>query len=354
MPIIPLYGHRELRTSLADSFRKGALPASILLHGPRGIGKQRLALSLAELLLCTGDPAPCGKCDSCRYNRELAHPDLHWFFPRPRPKDADASAEEIRDDIRETIAERVEKGGIYPPAVGTEGIFVATVRALTQVAASTPAVGKRKVFVVGDADRMVVQEGADQAANAFLKLLEEPPSDTIIILTSSEPGALLPTIRSRVAAIRVNRLPDAEVREFLADPNFQREVEEKPGDDEAVRVAAGAPGALLSGSGRAKALAAARRIIEAANTRDASKVYATTLAQGSSGARGAFSDVLDSLLIVLNERVRDAVHRADEATALATTRALEAVARAQRQADGNVNPQLITSRLMRELRVTNR
>ena len=57
--------------------------------------------------------------------------------------------------------------------------------------------------MIGDAERMVAQEGSDQAANAFLKLLEEPPADTTLILTSSEPGALLPTIRSRSVSVRV-------------------------------------------------------------------------------------------------------------------------------------------------------
>jgi DNA polymerase-3 subunit delta' len=78
--------------------------------------------------------------------------------------------------------------------------------------------GKRKVFIVGDAERMVPQEGSDMAANALLKLLEEPPANTFIILTSSEPGALLPTIRSRVVNIRVAPLTTRDMESFLADP----------------------------------------------------------------------------------------------------------------------------------------
>ena len=84
---------------------------------------------------------------------------------------------------------------------------------------------RRKVFVIGDAERMVAQEGSDQAANAFLKLLEEPPEDTTIILTSSEPGALLPTIRSRVVAVRVPPLSGAEVSAFLADPVVAKQLD---------------------------------------------------------------------------------------------------------------------------------
>ena len=134
---------------------------------------------------------------------ELHLPDLHWFFPRPRLKDSDPDPEDVQQDIGEAIAERLQNGGVYEPPGGDEAIFVATVRTIVHMAALAPAMGQRKVFVIGDAERMVAQEGSDQAANAFLKLLEEPPSNTMIILTSSEPGALLPTIRSRVVAVRV-------------------------------------------------------------------------------------------------------------------------------------------------------
>src|SRR6185312_2271062 len=98
-----------------------------------------------------------------------------------------------------------------------EGIYVATVRSLVQHAAKTPAMGRRKVLIVGDAERMVPQEGSDAAANAFLKLLEEPPADTTIVLTSSEPGSLLPTIRSRVVSMRVPPVSEQAVRAFLTD-----------------------------------------------------------------------------------------------------------------------------------------
>ena len=75
---------------------KGTLPSSLLLHGPRGVGKQRLALWLGQLLLCqANDDAemPCGRCTACRFALELGHPDLRWFFPRPRLSGADASSD---------------------------------------------------------------------------------------------------------------------------------------------------------------------------------------------------------------------------------------------------------------------
>jgi DNA polymerase-3 subunit delta' len=354
VPIIDLYGHELLRQRLSESVRAGTLPSSLLLQGPRGVGKQRLALWLAEQLLCTEEDAPCGKCKACRYVRELTHPDLHWVFPRPRLKDADPDLEQVREDYGEATAERATNSGLYAAPSGTEGIYVATVRSLVQRAVMSPAMGKRKVFIVGDAERMVPQEGADMAANAFLKLLEEPPADTTIILTSSEPGALLPTIRSRVVAVRVPLVPDAAVRSFVESPavKLALDKEGKSGPTERVRAAAGAPGRLLTGAVDAKATLNARRIMDAATGARRALFYSTALSQGAAGARGGFTDTLDALVELLGERTRDALHRKDQASAASASRAVDAVLRAQTSASGNVSPQIIAAKLIRELATT--
>lgn len=354
MPIIDLYGHDLLRERLSESIHAATLPASLLLMGPRGVGKQRLALWLAERLLCTDADAPCGACRACRYVRELTHPDLHWVFPRPRLRDTDPDLDQVRDDYAEATAERASNSGLYAAPSGSEGIYVATVRSLVQRAAMAPAMGNRKIFIVGDAERMVPQEGADMAANAFLKLLEEPPADTTIILTSSEPGALLPTIRSRVVAVRVPLVPDAAVRAFVENTEVRRALDKegKSGTAERVRAAAGAPGRLLNGEGDAKATINARRIIDAATSARRAVVYSTALAQGAAGARGAFTDTLDALVELLGERARDALHRDDRASAASASKAVDAVLRAQTYAHGNVSPQIIAAKLIRELATT--
>ena len=354
VPIVELYGHEPLRQRLSASVNAGTLPASLLFQGARGIGKQRLAIWLAQRLICTEPSSPCGACTACRYVLSLTHPDLHWVFPRPRLKDADPDLEQVGDDYAEAIAERASNGGLYAAPSGSEGIYVATVRSLVQHAAKTPAMGRRKVLIIGDAERMVPQEGSDMAANAFLKLLEEPPADTTIILTSSEPGALLPTIRSRVVTVRVPLVPDAAVRSFVEDPVVKKvlDKESKGTTNERVRAAAGAPGRLLTGGDEAKATLSARKIIDAAISARRATHYSTALAQGSAGARGAFTDTLNALVDLLGERVRDALHRKDDSAAAAASKAVDAVLLAQTQAGGNVNPQAITARLIRDLSAT--
>ena len=355
MPILPLFGHEQLRERLRDAVGRGALPASLLLHGPRGVGKQRLALWLAQLLLCEGGEGrerPCGECRACRFTLELAHPDLRWFFPRPRLSAPNASSDEVLDDYADATAERVKSHGLYAPPAGTEAIYVASVRALVHIAAFTPSMGSRKVFIAGDAERMVPQEGAEAAANAFLKLLEEPPANTTLILTSSEPGALLPTIRSRVVSIRVAPLAEADVRRFVDDDTVRATLDRAgvvSGVEERVALAAGAPGALLAAGARGDAHAVASNLLAALDSGRQEQIGAA-FALGGWKARGFFTEVLDALSLLLHQRAREAVARHDRGAALRAIQAVDAVERAKEMAAGNVSPQLLGAALLKQMR----
>ena len=352
VPLLPLHGHETLRRRLDDAIRRDALPGSLLLQGPLGIGKQRLALWLGQRLLCTGaDPRPCGSCQHCRYAIAGTHPDIHWYFPRPRLKDPDPSPDDVEDDFREAVGERT-KTGAYPPPPPEDAILIATIRAMAHSASLLPALGARKVYVLGDADRLVVRDDAEYAAGAFLKLLEEPPPRATIVLTSSEPGALIPTIRSRVVAIRVPRLSNEAVDAVLAEPAMQdalRAAGAPTRIDEQRRLAAGAPGALLAGLEWSEALARARSMLDAAVAGDRCEQMRTALAQGGARARGAFSTSLDALTALLHERARAASDRGNGEGARTAAGAIDAVEEAKELAAGNVNPQLITSELLRRL-----
>lgn len=367
MPILSLHGHASLRARLLDAVARDALPASLLLQGPRGVGKQRLALWLGQALLCQGSPADrvdgaaCDRCRPCRYALDLMHPDLHWYFPRPRPKDADPSPADVQAEYAAARAERVASHGLYAPASGSEGIYVATVRALVQQAGISPAMSRRKVFVIGDAERMVPQEGADAAANAFLKLLEEPPADTTLVLTSSEPGALLPTIRSRVVTVRVPPLGRSDLGAFAADPAIAAALVAQHGErrtgDALIDAASGAPGSLLGSRERAAVDAEADRLLQSVLRGGRQGRLRAAFLQGASGARGKYSDVLDTLTVRLRDLARSAsapetageTAPRDPARALAAARGMDAVERAKLRAAGNVSPQLATAELLREL-----
>jgi len=191
---------------------------------------------------------------------------------------------------------------------------------------------------------MVSQEGSDQAANAFLKLLEEPPPGTTLLLTSSEPGALLPTIRSRVVSVRVPPMRRDDVVAFLEHPAIASRLSRLPRAD-AVQRAGGAPGALFGGDGLAAALGSARRLLEAAlapATPDGrAERLKVTAKLGVAGARGAFSDMLDALTQLLHMRVHDLVQAGRDIDARRTAAAVPLVESAKGRANGNVSPQLL-------------
>ncbi|MGH7620774.1 MAG: hypothetical protein ACREMU_00375, partial [Gemmatimonadaceae bacterium] len=259
--------------------------------------------------------------------------------------------QDILDDQAEAVRARVAAFGLYAPPSGSDAIYVATVRALVQFAAYSPSIAKRKIIIVGDAERMVPQEGADQAANAFLKLLEEPPTDTTIILTSSEPGSLLPTIRSRVVSVRVAPLPNSAVAEFLKNDAVKSalaELDLPSSADDRIALAAGAPGTLLGVTASGAAMSTARAILSASTGARGDRIRAA-LALSSAGARGGFSEVLDALTVALHGKVREAAASGDAMAGERASRAMDLVEGAKMRASGNVNPQLVTSALIRSM-----
>jgi len=348
MPLRPLYGHEGIRNRLAGANASGRLPQALLFEGPRGVGKQRLALWLGQLLLCErpGEREPCGGCRSCRLALALQHPDLHWFVPvEVSRKDADADKQV--DLVEEALGEAMAARRNQPLDAGTSGMAshgIASVRLLLRRLALSPAMGPRKVFIIGDAERLVPQQGAEAAANALLKALEEPPVNTVFVLTASEPEALLPTILSRIVRVRLARLPDSVVASFaqheLKTGENASKLMEKAGS------ADGCIGRLLATSGAQRDRGADRYL--AAIKADAPSRYAYALGQPAYQARGAFTDMLDELL----ERLRAEVRPRERGMGPSTTQLVEGVASvldAREMAQGNVNPQLLAAVLSLDL-----
>ena len=184
------------KRALSALLASGRVPGALLFHGPAGVGKTRAALAFARAVLCeTGGPEPCENCAACRKARKLVHPDLKLLFPLPSGKPEEIEAE-LAAVYRAYAADpyhviRYDRFTSIP---------IDLLRELKRQAHMSPVEGGRKIFVLREADRMLeVQQ------NALLKLLEEPPADTHLILTSSRPDALLATIVSR--CLRVGFTP---------------------------------------------------------------------------------------------------------------------------------------------------
>ncbi len=368
----PLRGHDEARARLARAVLNGTLPQSILLHGAAGIGKERLALWMAQLLVCEtpGADGPCGACLPCRLCNRLEHPDVQWFFPLPRP-DA-SSPEKLREKLEEARGAELQLRRADPLHVPVyekaPAYFLATIQTLQQLATVRPSMGSRKVVVVGDAELMVPQEASQEAANAFLKLLEEPPRHLTLILTATQPGALLPTIRSRVLPYRLLPLPTSAVLDFLeGECGIQ--------GDQAAEVAAGAGGSIGravqmapgGGSALADQRAAGRALLLAALASTPVDRIGLAHALAPSGARAQLVGQLDAFALWLRDLA--AVASGDPADmlpaesrallqraasqpglhAVAVAEAVQAVSDAREMAYGNVNPQLIVADLLRRV-----
>lgn len=357
MTLHPLIGHRSAQEMVLRSVAENRLPQMILLTGDQGIGKQRFGLWMAQVILCEGGTEkPCGRCQGCRMVLELAHPDLHWFMPVPRPKggEADKQVEELEETFTEVLEER-RKEPLYAPADGMAGHFVATARLLQRRAALTPAMARKKVFLLAEADRLVPQESSPEAANALLKLLEEPPADTQLILTVVDPNRLLPTIRSRLVPLRLGRLTDKEVQDFLTGPAGMAA-------DEAMHRAADARGsigrALAAGDELAKAEKAADELLRAVASGTQGRAE-RAMRQPVWAARGDFTAMLDALSGNLSDAARHATGqrpRRPVPEPLRKPRSVEALMEAQarvmtarEQAQGNVNPQLLLAVLLDDL-----
>jgi len=215
---------------LRGAARGGRLAHAYFFWGPEGVGKTRTAQAFAQLLLC-GDPEPpCGRCVECDRTARFTHPDLHLVFPSLKSAEG-----EERREIEAYAADPFHS--LRVPRNATIGIE--RVRGL-KLESSKARVGQgNRVIVLRDADRMT-----PEAAQAALKLIEEPLPGTFLILTGRDPQRLLPTILSRCQRVRFPALPRAFLAAVLEGKGLEA--------GEARLVA----GLAAGGLGRALALAA--------------------------------------------------------------------------------------------------
>ena len=179
--------------------RSARLPHALLVHGARGTGKLALAERVAQYLLCEG-PAdrPCGRCEGCRWFVAGSHPDFRRVEPEALQKEPAVEPEEGAE------------GGPAKRGKPSLQIKIEQVRELAGFLNLGSHRGRLRVALVHPADDM-----NENAANALLKGLEEPPPGAVFVLVSHRPSKLLPTIRSRCVALAVAIPPAAVALEWL-------------------------------------------------------------------------------------------------------------------------------------------
>lgn len=178
---VPLPWHHAALQHLNQAWEQQRWPHALLVHGAEGLGKRQLALWIAQSVLCDrarGELKACGECASCALFAAGTHPDLRQIYPEEDKQQI--SVDQIREACANLTMTSYRRGF--------------------------------KVTIVDPAHQMTLA-----AANSLLKTLEEPSPQTLLVLLTSRPSALLPTIRSRCQQLAVHAPPEAEALRWLAE-----------------------------------------------------------------------------------------------------------------------------------------
>lgn len=213
-------GNDSAKDFLLRMLKGNRVPGALLFAGEESVGKKLFALELARALNCrvrVGVEA-CGRCSSCQRTGKIAYP----------------TSDKKEDYEKIHWSEHSDVGTVIP---FNRSILVNAVRALESESNFRPVEGNARVFLIEEAHRL-----NDSASNALLKTLEEPHKTTHIILITSRPASLLPTIRSRCQTVRFSPLSIDEIQDHLVRERARAPKEAKL----AAQFARGRIGAALS------------------------------------------------------------------------------------------------------------
>ena len=211
-----IIGQEATKQQLRQAVREGRIPHAQLFTGISGIGKLQLALAYAQYLNCPNrtEEDSCGTCPTCLQFQHLQHPDLHFAFPIVKTDDYDRC-----DDYVDTWREIILKKQYFDLDDWHKALGVETKQSMIYEKESQEIIRKLSLKPYGNGYKVMIiwqpEKMNASSANKLLKLLEEPPAQTVFLLVSEHPELLLTTIQSRVQTIRVPRLPDQTIADAL-------------------------------------------------------------------------------------------------------------------------------------------
>lgn len=172
-----IYGQKQIVEHFQNALKSGKISHAYIINGERSSGKEFIAKIFAMALQCeNGGVEPCNECHSCKQVLTGNHPDI---IKVTHEKPATVGVEDIRNGVNNDVVVK-------------------------------PYSSKWKIYIINEAEKMTVQ-----AQNALLKTLEEPPAYAVIMLLTSNPEALLPTIQSRCVVLNMKPVPDDIVKNYL-------------------------------------------------------------------------------------------------------------------------------------------
>jgi DNA polymerase-3 subunit delta' len=217
-------GQEEAQQRLIQMVSEGRVPHAMMFCGPSGCGKMALALAFASYLLCKnseGTDDSCGTCQQCAMLRSWSHPDLLFTYPVIKPSGSSADHKTISDDYAREWREMLSEGPYFSMDQWLEKMKAGNQQALIYVAESEVLIrklsmkssqGGYKVNIIWLPERM-----REDCANKMLKIIEEPPQQTVFLMVCEEPERLLETIRSRVQRIDMKRIDTQSIEKALVE-----------------------------------------------------------------------------------------------------------------------------------------
>ncbi|MEX2116382.1 MAG: DNA polymerase III subunit delta' [Bacteroidota bacterium] len=221
-------GQHRVKALLRRAVTSGQIAHAYLFEGPEGIGKDALVLEFAKVLNCLEKtPEACGHCNSCRRMDSLQHPNIRIIMALPAGKGETAGDDPLKgftdeqmESIKAELAVKAQDPYHRISVSKANFIKVNSVREIRRQASLTASIAGRKVFVIFNADEMNLE-----ASNSLLKTLEEPPGETVLLLTTARREQLLATILSRCQVVHCEPLTDAEVAQALVERDGIRDEE---------------------------------------------------------------------------------------------------------------------------------
>jgi len=216
-------GQEKVKDILQNIYQSGKISHAYILYGNNGIGKDAVAVEFSKLLNCdnpVNNNEACDKCKSCKEISSFKSTVFKYVIALPAGKnDSDDDVnplEKLEKEDFENYLTEIEYKSIdkYHEIVipKANDIRISSIRQIKKEIYLTGKTGKKKIFVISKCDKM-----NQNSANSLLKILEEPPKDSILILTTSKINSLLPTIIGRCQKIKVDNIDKELVRKYLKE-----------------------------------------------------------------------------------------------------------------------------------------
>lgn len=213
-------GQKHVINILKNVHRSGRVPHSFIFHGIEGTGKDAVAIEFAKLLNCDNLHEEFGACDECRSCKSTMQFNSTLFkfitaLPASKREDdegegtlSEADLDILKTELRNKATDPYHKIDI-PKATN---IRIESIRQIKKEIYLTGERGKKKIYLISNADMM-----RRESANSFLKVLEEPPGDSVLILTTSKLNSLLPTIIGRCQKIKFYSISNYDLKEYIKE-----------------------------------------------------------------------------------------------------------------------------------------